>query len=141
MRRAAIFVFAGLTATAALAACGGGGSSIASDTAKKVVENATGCKVNGQDKSTSVQCKGKNGDNSFTVGADAKLPSGFPESAVPVPDGKILSSLSATNNGKPAYNVTVKIDGSVSDAAASYRARARGQGLHDRQRQSAQPRR
>ena len=55
--------------------------------------------------------QGKDGKGSFSVGT-GDLPDGFPKGDVPLPDGKIVSSISTEVNGKPAYNVTVKVDGS-----------------------------
>ncbi len=120
MKRTLTIMIAGLAAVFALGACGAASNTV-SNGAKKAVEDATGCKVNGSDKSTKVECKGKNGKGSFSVGEGATLPDGFPESDVPMPDGKIVSAISSEINGKPAYIITVKVDGSVGTVADDYK--------------------
>jgi hypothetical protein len=128
MKRTLTIMIAGLTAVFALGACSAGSDAV-SDGAKGAIENATGCKVNGSDSNTKVQCKGKNGSGSFSVGSGASLPDGFPKGDVPLPDGKIVSSISTDVNGKPAYNVTVKVNGSVSSAADDYRQALESKGF------------
>ena len=120
MKRTLTIMIAGLTAVFALGACGAASDAVGHG-AKGAIESATGCKVNGSDKNTKVECKGKDGKGSFSVGDGATLPDGFPKSDVPMPDGKIVSSISSEINGKPAYIVTVKVDGSVGTAADDYK--------------------
>lgn len=117
MKRTVTIMIAGLIAVFALGACGAANDAV-SDGAKGAIESATGCKVDDANKdNTKVQCK--NGKNSFSVGT-GELPDGFPKADVPLPDGKIASGVSTEVDGKPAYNVTVKIDGSLSTAADDY---------------------
>jgi hypothetical protein len=119
MKRTVTIMIAGLAAVFALGACGAATDAV-SDGAKGAIESATGCKADGNGDETKVECKGKNG-GSFSVGT-GELPDGFPKSDVPLPDGEIVSSLSTEADGKPAYNVTVKVDGSVSKAADAYKS-------------------
>ena len=126
MKRTVTIMIAGLTAVFALGACGAANDAV-SDGAKGAIESATGCKVSDASKNdTKVQCK--NGKSSFSVGT-GQLPDGFPESAVPLPQGKIVSGVSTEVNGKPAYNVTVKVDGSVSSAADDYKQALEAKGF------------
>ena len=61
-------MIAGLTAVFALGACGAANDAV-SDGAKGAIESATGCKVNEANKdNTKVECKGKDGKGSFSVG-------------------------------------------------------------------------
>jgi len=120
MKRTLTIMIAGLTAVFALGACGSATDAV-SKGAQGAIESATGCKVDAHnDKNTKVECKGKNGKGSFSVGT-GDLPDGFPKSDVPLPDGKIVSSISSEISGKPAYIVTVKVDGSVGTAADDYK--------------------
>ncbi len=128
MKRTLTIIIAGLTAAFALGACGAAADSVAKS-AKSAIENATGCKVDGSDKSAKVQCKDKNGNGSFSVGSGATVPDGFPTSEVPLPSGKIVSSIATEVNGKPAYNVTVKVDGSVTTAADAYKQALKDKGF------------
>ena len=121
MKRTLTIMIAGLTAVFALGACGSATDAV-SKGAQGAIESATGCKVDAHnDKNTKVECKGKDGKGSFSVGDGATLPDGFPKSDVPMPDGKIVSSISSEINGKPAYIVTVKVGDSVSTAADDYK--------------------
>jgi hypothetical protein len=128
MKRTLTIMIAGLSAVFALGACGAATDAV-SDGAKGAIEDATGCKVdkaNGD--KTKVECEGKDGSGSFSVGT-GDLPEGFPKGDVPLPDGKIVSSISTEVDGKPAYNVTVKVDGSVSKAAEDYQSELEGKGF------------
>jgi hypothetical protein len=120
MKRTLTIMIAGLTAVFALGACGAASDAVGNG-AKGALESATGCKVNGSNKNAKVECKGKNGKGSFSVGDGATVPDGFPKSDVPLPDGKIVSSISTDMNGKPAYVVTVKVDGAVGSTADAYK--------------------
>lgn len=119
-------MIAGLTAVFALGACGAADDAVGNGS-KGAIESATGCKVNGNGDKADVKCK--NGKSSFSVGTGADLPDGFPKSDVPLPDGKIVSSVSTEVDGKPAYNITVKVDGSVSTAADDYKAALEDKGF------------
>jgi hypothetical protein len=128
MKRTLTIMITGLIAVFALGACGAANDAV-SDGAKGAIESATGCKVDeANSDNTKVECKGKNGEGSFSVGT-GDLPDGFPKGDVPLPDGKIVSSISTEVNGKPAYSVTVKVDGSVSGAADDYKTALEGEGF------------
>jgi hypothetical protein len=120
MKRTLTIMITGLIAVLAFGACGAANDAV-SDGAKGAIESATGCKVDEANKdNTKVECKGKDGQGSFSVGT-GDLPDGFPKSDVPLPDGKIVSSISSEINGKPAYIVTVKVGDSVGTAADDYK--------------------
>ncbi len=127
MKRTVTIMIAGLTAVFALGACGAATDAV-SDGAKGAIESATGCKAEGNGDETKVECEGKDGSGSFSVGT-GDLPDGFPKSDVPLPEGEIVSSLSTDVDGKPAYNVTVKVDGSVSKAAEDYKSELEDKGF------------
>ena len=116
----------GLIAVFALGACGAANDAV-SDGAKGAIESATGCKADGDGNDATVECKNDKG--SFSAGTGSDLPDGFPKSDVPLPDGEIVSSISTEVDGKPAYNVTVKVDGTVSDAADEYRSELEDKGF------------
>ncbi len=120
MKRTVTIMIAGLVAVFALGACGAATDAVG-DGAKGAIERATGCKANGSGDETKVECEGKDGKGSFSVGT-GELPDGFPKSDVPLPDGEIVSSLSTGVDGKTAYSVTIKVDGSVSEAAKAYQS-------------------
>jgi hypothetical protein len=116
--RATILVtlFTGL----ALAACGGG-SDVVSKGAEKAVEDATGCDIDANGDEAKFECENEDGKGSFSVGSNTELPDDFPERDVPLPEGEVISAVSTENDGKQGFNVTVKIDGSLSSAAEDYR--------------------
>jgi hypothetical protein len=97
------------------------------DGAKGAIESATGCKASGDGNDATVECKNDKG--SFSAGTGTDLPEGFPKGDVPLPEGEIVSSISTEVDGKPAYNVTVKVDGSVDDAAVEYRSELEDKGF------------
>lgn len=119
MKRTLTIMIAGVTAVFALGACGAATDAVG-DGAKGAIESATGCKADGNGDDATVECKNDKG--SFSAGTGSDLPDGFPKSDVPLPDGEIVSSISTEVDGKPAYNVTVKVDGSVDDAAEDYKS-------------------
>jgi hypothetical protein len=128
MKRTLTIMIAGLTAVFALGACGAAEDAV-SDGAKGAIESATGCKVDeANSDNAKVECKGKDGSGSFSVGT-GELPDGFPKSDVPLPDGKVVSSISTEVEGKTAYVVTVKVDGSVGSASDDYKQALEGKGF------------
>lgn len=126
MKRTLTIMIAGLTAVFALGACGAATDAV-SDGAKGAIESATGCKANGDGDDATVECKNDKG--SFSAGTGSELPDGFPKGDVPLPDGEIVSSISTEMGGKPAYNVTVQVDGNVNDAADDYRSQLEDDGF------------
>jgi hypothetical protein len=126
MKRTVTIMIAGLVAVFALGACGAATDAVG-DGAKGAIESATGCKANGDGDDAKVECKTDKG--SFSAGAGTELPDGFPKSDVPLPEGEIVSSISTDVDGKAAYNVTVKVDGSVGKAADDYQSELEDKGF------------
>jgi hypothetical protein len=120
MRRLRATILVTLVAGLALAACGGG-SDVIGKGAEGAIEDATGCDIEGRDEAATVRCEGKNGSGSFSVGSQSELPDGFPKGDVPMPKGDIVSAVATDTDKGKGYNVTVKVDGSLSDAADDYR--------------------
>jgi hypothetical protein len=100
MRRIVVLAALGMAGVLGLAACGGGSSKTVSTPGGDVKVSKDGDKVT---------VEGKDGKGSFSAGTGTDLPSGFPKSDVPLPDGDLVGAVQSKQGDKQVFVLTYKL--------------------------------
>jgi len=110
-------VTAALLLVAGLSACGGSDQA-GEELAERIAEKATGGKVDIDRKGERVTIRGEDGDATVDIGS-GKRPGDFPDE-VPLPDGKIVSSVTGSTPDGKTWSLSIKVDDPL-DAIDDYR--------------------
>ena len=87
------------------------------NTVEGILEKASGNQVDIDSKNGSFSVESENGDSSFSVGENQKLPDDFPKNEVPYLRERAVSSvITSTNEGKKMWWVTTTVDDSFESA-------------------------
>ncbi len=90
---------------------------LAENTVEGIVERASGGDVDIDTKDGSVSVKTEDGDGSFSIGGNQKLPDDFPKNEIPyLKEESVSSTLSSTSEGKKSWWVTTQVNNSYDEA-------------------------
>lgn len=94
---------------------------------EKGIESATGAEIDLDEDGGNMSIKTEDGEMSF--GAGAELPADFPESAVPLVDGEIATSMRIKDETSDGFSVSLTVDGSIADVHGEAVDKLKGAGF------------
>lgn len=105
---------------------------LAENAIEGIVEKASGGQVDIDSSNGSFSVESENGDSSFSVGDDQKLPSDFPKDSIPyIKEKAVTFVLTSTNEGKKNWSVTTSVDKTFEATKAFFEDRIKSPDYED----------